>query len=389
MAHALLSPSSASRWLACTPSARLEAKFPDKAGEAAAEGTLAHALGELMLKRHLKLILKREYDKQLAAIKADPLWQDEMLEYMDGYKTYVIEQYSKAQAHTPDAMVFLEEKLDLTVFVPEGFGTGDCIIIADGVLEIIDYKHGKGVPVYADNNSQMKLYALGALIKFGILYDVHKIKMTIYQPRIDNISTFEVIVHELFDWADYVLKPKAKQAFNGEGEYVAGDHCRFCKASGQCKALAEFNLKLVENIQDPDLLSPEETAKVLTQQDMFVKWINGVAEYAFTKALEGVKWPGFKLVEGRSNRAYTDEDSVAQVLLGKGLTEDKVYQPRKVLGITAMEKELGKSDFALLLNDYVIKPPGKPTLVPESDKRAELTNGVTVEAAFEGIIIQD
>ena len=389
MAHALLSPSSASRWLACTPSARLEAKFPDKAGEAAAEGTLAHALGELLLKRHLKLILKRDYDKQLAAIKADPLWQDEMLEYMDGYKTYVIEQYSKAQAHTPDAMIFLEEKLDLTEYVPEGFGTGDCIIITDGVLEIIDYKHGKGVPVYADNNKQMMLYALGAVLKFGILYQVDKVKMTIYQPRIDNTSSFELTYLELIYWAKTELLPKGFQAFNGEGAYVPGDHCRFCKASGQCKALAEFNLKLVENIQDPDLLSPEETAKVLTQQDMFVKWINGVAEYAFTKALEGVKWPGFKLVEGRSNRVIDFEEAAVRDLLKEGLSKEDIFKPKQLVGITALEKLLGKSDFERILGDYVIKPPGKPTLVPESDKRAELTNGVTVEAAFEGIIIQD
>lgn len=390
-AHAILSPSGASRWLACTPSARLEQQFPDRSGAAASEGTLAHSLGELMISAKTKAILKTTYTKQLKDIKANSQYEDAMLDYMDDYATYVVEQFSKAQAHTKDAILFLEQKLNLTDYVPDGFGTGDVVIIADGVMDIIDLKYGKGVSVSAINNKQMMLYSLGALREFDYMYDIQVVRMTIYQPRIDNISTFEMSVADLKAWAENELKPRAALAFAGEGEFAPGEACRFCKAAATCKANAEYNLQLAKyDFQDGALLDDEAVSDILNRADMFTKWLNAVSEHALHEAVtNGKKWPGYKLVEGRSNRIYTDEIKVAEVLKSKGLEESSIYQPKKLLGITAMEKELGKSDFATYLSSLVIKPAGKPTLAPATDKRPEYNTNEGAAMDFAEAINED
>ena len=386
MAHALLSPSAASRWLNCTPSAKLELQFPDKAGEVAREGTLAHSLSELILRFKLKKITKAKYSKELAAIEADALYSPDMFKYAEDYAVFVLERYSEAQAHTKDAIIHLEQRLDMTAYVPEGFGTGDCVIIADGTMDIIDLKYGKGVMVSATANKQMMLYALGALHEFAHLYDIQQVRMTIHQPRIENYSTFEMATADLLEWAEEELKPRAELAFKGEGDFVAGDHCRFCKARAQCRALADYNLEIVKHDYNlPALLNEEEVADVLKLSDGIKSWLNTVEEFALAEALAGKKWPGFKLVEGRSNRKYIDETAVADKLLQAGFKEDNIFAPRGILGITAMEKAITKTAFNLHLSDCIIKPPGKPTLVPVEDKRPELNSADMAAADFAGV----
>ncbi len=391
MSHAILSPSGASRWLACTPSARLEQQFPDRAGSAASEGTLAHTLGELIIRFKLKWILKTQYTKALKEIKSHPQYEDAMFDYADEYACFVIEKFSAAQAHTKDAGLLIEQKLDLTDYVPEGFGTGDAMIIANKTLDFIDLKYGKGVEVTAENNKQMMLYALGALRGFDCLFDIETVRMTIYQPRIGNISTFEMQVEDLRDWAENYLKPRAELAFAGEGEFAPGEACRFCKAAATCKANADFNLELAKyEFKESLLLEDAEISDILSRAGLFTKWLNAVEEHAQHEAVvNGKKWPGYKLVEGRSNRAYLDESKVAELLISKGLEEDKIYQPKKILGITAMEKELGKSDFATYLSPLVIKPAGKPTLVPESDKRPELSSAANAASDFAEVLNEE
>lgn len=369
--HALLSPSGAERWLACTPSAVLEQQFKDTAGRAADEGTLAHKLGELLIRQKMKLVSKADYNKQFNAIKADDLYEDNMLEHADNYAVYVMEQFTEAKMHTSDALLFLEQRLDLTAYIQEGFGTGDTVIIADRELKIIDLKYGKGVPVSAVNNKQMMLYALGALKDFYAIYDINQVSMTIYQPRLDTISTWEMSVPDLFTWAEQELKPRAALAFEGKGEYNPGLHCRFCKAKARCRANADFNLAIAQDdFKAPELLSDEEIVAIMNKSDMFKTWLKGVDDYTLNEAVNnGKQWPGYKVVEGKSNRVYTDEGKVVEVLIEKGFEKDKLYKPAEVIGITQMEKLIGKKNFPEYLKGLVIKPKGKLTLVPESDER--------------------
>jgi hypothetical protein len=371
--HALLSPSKASRWLACTPSARLEERFPETTGEYAREGSLCHALGELLINKHTGALKKAAFTKEFKVIEADPMFNDEMMECAENYASFVAERYAESLKHTEDAVLKVEAKLNLTDYIPEGFGTGDAVIIADGALEIIDLKYGKGVPVSCVNNNQMKVYALGAFREFDLLYDLHTVRMTIYQPRIDNISTWEMPSEDLMHWGETELKPKAQVAFAGGGEFAPGSHCRFCKAKAQCRALAEQQLEVAKyEFKSSELLTEEEIADVLSRSDAFTNWINAVSAFALTEAVEkGKKWPGFKLVEGRSNRVYMNPEAVAERLVKYGYEEDHIYT-RALLGITAMEKAISKKSFEALLNDLVVKPRGKPTLVPETDKRAEI-----------------
>lgn len=372
MSHALLSPSSASRWLNCTPSARLEQQFPETTSEYADEGTLAHKLGELLIRQTLKTVEKAQFKSLMKEVEDSKHFDASMENYCEDYAVFVVEQFADAQSRTKDALIFLEHKLDMSEYVPEGFGTGDVVIIADGILDFTDLKYGKGVPVSAVENKQMMLYGLGALRSFDHLYDIHTVRMTIYQPRIDNISTWEISVEDLKAWAEYELKPKAEMAFKGEGEYKAGNHCQFCKAKATCRTLAEKNLELaVHEFQDPALLTDEQISDILGRIKLFTIWTDAVEAHALTQAVDhGKKWPGYKLVEGRSNRQYKDETAVADVLLKKGFAEDLIYK-KKIIGITEMEKNVGKKQFTELLSDLIIKPAGKPTLVPESDKRPE------------------
>ena len=384
MGHAILSPSGASRWLNCPPSARLEQSFPDSSGEAAKEGTLAHELGENLLR--VTLLPDPTLDSNWTRIQKDPLFTSDMWEHASNYANYVLEAFNAAKAITKDAVIQIEAQLNLTDYVPEGFGTGDAVIIADGTMDIIDLKYGKGVNVSCENNKQMMLYALGGLREFDYMYDIQNVRMTIYQPRMDNISTYEMSVKDLQEWAENVLKPIAKLAFEGKGEFKVGDHCRFCRAKAACKANANENLELTKyDFAESVLLTDAEVADILSRASAFKSWLTSVEEMALTEAVEkGKNWPGYKLVEGRSNRVYMDEDKVALALTREGFGEDEIYL-KKLLGITAMEKAITKKTFESVLGGLVIKPAGKPTLVAESDKRSAWNSAESAKSDFQTV----
>lgn len=357
--HAILSASSSHRWLECPPSAKLCAELPDTTSDYAKEGTDAHTLCE----HKLKALLNME--------TADPtenltFYDEEMERCANEYAVYAYEQVEKAKAVCSDPIVLIEQKLDFSRWVPEGFGTGDCVIVADGTLSVIDFKYGKGVEVLAENNPQMMLYALGALELFDGIYDIDTVSMTIFQPRRDNISEYTTSKVELLRWANEVLAPTAQLAANGGGEFKAGEHCRFCKVRTTCRKLAEYNLSLARyDFEPPATLDNIEIAAVLAKADELVSWVTDVKEYALRQALSGVTYDGFKVVEGRSNRKYTDENAVVEAVKSAGFDP---YE-HSVLGITAMTVLLGKKKFNELLGGLIEKPQGKPTLVPMSDKR--------------------
>lgn len=370
--HALLSASSSRRWLNCTPSARLEEKFPSDNGSVyAEEGTAAHALAEHKLKRMLKRRSKRPVSDYQC---------DEMEECTDGYVSYAMEQVELAKQNCKDPVVLIEQRLDYSAYVPEGFGTGDLLIVADGTLTVIDLKYGKGVAVDAEWNPQMMLYGLGALELFDAIYDIDTVRMTIYQPRLESVSTWEISVEGLMKWVEEELKPRAQLAINGEGEFRCGSWCRFCKAKNTCRARAEEYLKLAQmEFQPPALLSDEEIAEVLKVADDLAKWAADVYAFATDEAItHGKQWTGFKLVEGRSNRKYMDEEEVAEAARAAGYTD--IYK-RSLVGIAEMEKLMGKKKFTEVLGKLVYKPQGKITLVTESDKRQAVVMA-TAEADF-------
>ena len=390
-AHAILSPSSASRWLACTPSARFESQFPDRAGAAAAEGTLAHSLGELLTKKELDLIKESDYKKQIKVITENEMYNSEMRGHAEDYKDFVIERFNAAKAVTPGATILLEYRLNLTSYVPEGFGTGDAIIIADGTMDFIDLKYGKGVPVFAKENKQMMLYGLAALWEFDTSFDIKKVRMTIYQPRIDNISEYEMSADDLKAWGEAELKPKAELAFEGKGDFIPGDHCLFCRAKASCKALADHQLEIAKyDFQEINKLTDEEVADILTRADSFGKWIKAIEDDALMQAVNnGKKWPGYKLVEGRSVRSFTDTEEVVKTLVKNGFEKAQLYKPQEVLGITALTTLIGKKKFSELLDPLTVKPPGKATLVPATDKRPELNSLEKAKADFAETVIDE
>ncbi|MDE5753211.1 MAG: DUF2800 domain-containing protein [Oscillospiraceae bacterium] len=357
--HAVLSASSNHRWLNCTPSAMLEKAFENKGSEAAAEGTAAHELCEHKLKKALKRRSKRPVSDYNT---------DEMEECSDAYVEFVMEQYEQAKQKCKDPVVLIEQRLDFSAYVPDGFGTGDCLIVSDDTLHIVDFKYGLGVLVEAEHNPQMMLYALGALAIYQDLYDIETIAMTIFQPRRENISTWMIPVSELLDWAENELKPKAELAANGEGEYCSGDWCTFCRAKATCRKRAEDNLKMARlDFQEPPLLSDEEIAEILTQLPDLTKWATEVQEYALEQATKHEKnWTGFKVVRSISRRKYTDEEKVAQEAMKAGYED--IYRST-LIPITEMEKLMGKKNFNEILGGLVHKPPGKLTLAPETDKR--------------------
>lgn len=360
--HALLSASSAHRWLNCTPSALECASVSDQTSDYAKEGAEAHKLGEC------KTLLA------LGRGSPDPrgdfeYWTPEMECHTDDYAAFVMEQYEEAKKLCADPVIMLEQKLDFSRWVPDGFGTGDCIIVADDILQIIDLKYGAGIQVSAFKNPQMMLYALGALELFDGIYDIKSVHMTIFQPRRDNINTYVCSKEELLKWADEVLAPTAKLAMEGGGEYKAGDHCQFCKVKATCKARAEHNLELAKyDFQSPNALDASDIADILPRIDELVSWANDVKEYALQQALSGIKFEGFKLVEGKSVRKFSDEAAVADAVTKAGFDP---YE-KKLLGITAMTSLMGKKKFEELLGGLIYKPPGKPTLVPDADKRPEM-----------------
>lgn len=382
-AHALLSASGSKRWLSCPPSAQLEQQFPEEKSEYAAEGTFAHALAELHLSQYLGHITKQAFNKGLKMLSTDSWYTQEMLDHVQTYLDIVIERINEAKARSGDAVVLIEQKLDYSPWVADGFGTGDVVVIADEVLEIMDLKYGKGVPVSAVGNTQMRLYALGALNQFGCLYDISTVRMTIIQPRLDSVSTDEISAEELLKWGDETVKPIAKMAYAGEGEFKAGDHCQFCRARYTCRERAKANLELAKyEFRDPPLLTDDEIGDILAKAEALQKWAADVQAYALDQAENhGKKWPGWKLVEGRSTRKYSDVEAVAQALINAGFEESVIYE-RSLLGITAMEKVVGKKKFSELLGDLVIKPAGKPVLVPLTDKRPEINSTESARADF-------
>lgn len=370
--HAFLSPSSSHRWLNCTPSAMLEAEFENKTSEAAKEGTVAHALCEHKLKKALRRRSKRPvscYDS------------DEMQEHTDAYVDFVLEQLDIAKQNCKDPLVLIEQHVDFSEYVPDGYGTADCVIVSDNKLHIIDFKYGIGVLVDACENPQMKCYALGALAIYDSLYDIEEVSMSIFQPRRENVSTWTITVSKLKTWAEEVLKQKAKMAINGEGEYHPGEWCTFCKAAVRCRARAEEKLKLVqEEFKLPPLLTDEEIEEILSVIPDLTKWANEIMAYATDSAVNhGKHWIGFKVVEGRSVRKYKDEDAVVKAAKDAGYKD--IYR-QSLITLTEMQKLMGKTTFEKVLGDLIYKPPGKPTLVPITDKR-EAINTSNIKNEFE------
>lgn len=386
-AHALLSASGASRWINCPPSARLTESIPDTVSEYAEEGTAAHELSELMLRRRLTLCNKKERKRLDDAIAefsvSNKYYNAEMGQAVTQYVEIVEERFAEAKARSADAEFLLEQRLDYTEWVPDGFGTGDVVIISDGVMEIIDFKYGKGVPVSAVANSQMRLYGSGAWSAYNFLYDIQEVRMTIVQPRLDNVSTDTMLIDDLLEWAETVVKPAAALADAGGGEFKAGEHCRWCKVKGNCRARADVNMAaLAHEFKDPALLSLEEIGSILPVAQELAKWAKDMEEYAFEQVTKhGAKIPQWKLVEGRSSRKITDTEAAQAALAAAALEPDKYLKPQELYGIGELEKRVGKKELAELIGGLIVKPPGKPTLVPETDKRPALNS---VDGDFAG-----
>lgn len=363
-AHSVLGASAADRWMNCTPSAQLTAGMEDETTTFAAEGTAAHALCEWKVRKALKMRAGRR--------PTSDYWTDEMEEFTDDYRDFIMDLVGQAKLTCKDPVTLIEQHLDFSCYVPDGFGTGDFLLVADKELNVVDFKYGRGVAVYADHNPQMMLYALGALNLFDCLYDIEQVTMTIFQPRLSSISTWTISAEELYKWAEEVLKPKAELAAKGEGEFISGSWCRFCKARNTCRARAESFLELAKmEFQPPVLLSDEEVAEVIEKADELSKWASDVMAYAQAEAIEnGKHWNGYKLVEGRSTRRFTDEKKVEEAAEGAGYTD--IYN-KSLITLTAFEKLMGKDIFNEVLGSYVTKPAGKLTLVPVSDKRPEVT----------------
>ncbi len=372
--HALLSASASKMWTECTPSAKLNATAEERASPYAAEGTDAHALCQYLVEKEYGIPTK-DPTEDLS------YYNEEMQECAEIYLNKIKEIMADVLLTDKNPTVLVEQRVNFSRWVPEGFGTADCIILADGTTHVIDYKHGAGILVPAEDNIQMKCYALGVLSMFGEICDVETICMTIIQPRKENIASWSISVEDLLKWADEYLSPRAQLAYSGEGEFVSGPHCQFCKVNATCRKRAEANLELARyHFKSPETLDNTEIADVLSQADELVSWANDVKEYALARALSGTKFEGFKLVEGRSIRKYTDADAVAKAVTDAG------YDPyeMKVLGITAMTKRLGKQRFDELLGGYICKPHGRPTLVTEKDKRPEYISAAEVFKDLDG-----
>lgn len=359
--HALLGPSSSKMWINCNPSARLNESLEDVESSFAAEGTRAHLVCENKLLKalgqpHEILEPSEEFDNE------------EIDACSDDYVNFVMECYEEAKSKCKDPIVLIEQYLDLTRWIPESFGTGDSIVAGDGTLYVIDYKHGKGVRVESQGNTQTMIYALGALEIFDCLYEINEISMTIFQPRLGNVSTTVIKKDELLKWADEILIPNAERAFKGEGKASCGDWCRFCKSKAMCRERANFNMALAsKEFAEGPLLTDEEIEEVLMKVDGLVSWASEIKDYAFQRALSGYKFEHFKLVAGRANRKYSDEEAVANAVIDMGMDP----YDKKVCSITEMQKRIGKKNMETL-SQFIVKPEGKPTLVERSDKRPEL-----------------
>ena len=379
--HALLSASGAHRWLHCTGSPLLEKDFPDSTSVYAQEGTLAHELCELKLMAYTGEITKRKLTSMKNRLMKSELWQPEMESTSETYLDYIKDI---TMSYTVKPVILTEKRVDFSRYVPEGFGTADCLILAGDTLHVVDYKHGKGVVVDADHNPQMMLYALGAMSELSLLYRFKFVHMTIVQPRVNNISEFTMSADELIEWGETVVKPKAEAAISGNGEFEAGDWCRFCRAKQQCKTRYESNNSLYPQLSaqhDPRLITLEELGEYLKRGRDMAAWLEDMKEYALSESLAGAEVPGWKAVEGRGSRAFTDTDEAVDTLIKNGIDESVLYE-RRVLTLAQMEKAVGKKAFGELVGDLVVKNPGKPTLVEESDKRPRITNQPTAADVF-------
>ena len=378
--HAILSPSAAHRWLNCTAAPLLEKDVEDKGSTFAEEGSLAHAYCAKKLKEFLGKDVSEE-NKEIAELN-DKYHCGEMDEYTDTYKTIVLEKFNAARAKTKDAQLLVEVKLDFSHYVPDAFGTSDAVIIADGCMEVIDFKYGKGVKVSAVENPQMMIYALGAWDLFNFEYNISKVKMTIVQPRLDNLSEFEISVGDLINWAVDVLESKAKEAYAG-GTQKPGEWCQFCKVKAKCRAIATKCLQAQQDNPDPRLISKEDMEHTILPMIATIKtWLSGVEEFSLEQALAGVQYQGFKIVEGRSIRKITDPSAVMKLLGENGFAKESYVKPTELRSITDLEKLIGKKRFGELCKDYINKPQGKPTLVPESDKRKAMNQAADDFSGF-------
>lgn len=381
-AHALLSASGAHRWLVCTPSAKLEEGFPDTTSEAAREGTLAHELAELKARHYFYTpdFGKKKYTTRANKLKKEDLWKDEMERYTDEYLDYL--KVTALNLNTAP-YVAIEQKLDLGNWIPEGFGTADCVMVYGNTVHVFDFKYGKGVQVDAEQNPQMMLYALGAYAAYKMLYPIEQICMTIVQPRIDHVSEWTCTLEELLSFGEKV-KEKAALAIEGKGEYHPDEKaCRFCRAKAQCRARSDFNVKKAFNIGEmPPLISAEEAGKSLQELQDVVKYQKDLQEWALSECLAGKDVPGWKAVEGRSVRDWSDMDAAFDKLIESEMTMEEMLYEKKPLTLAQVEKLIGKKDFQDTVGEFVVKKSGKPTLVKESDKREAITNIVTAEEAF-------
>lgn len=371
-AHALLSPSGSHRWMHCTPSARLEESLPESTSPAAEEGTVAHELAEYALEAYLKgeyvpLLDELPTPKHIAA---NQYYSPEMDKYVTDYICYVCDIYEMVQ----DAEMHIERKFDLTSYVPECFGSCDCDIVGEKVLNIVDLKYGKGVQVDAKDNSQLMMYALGVLRTLSPKRqaEIETVRMHIAQVRLGNYSIFEMTARDLTHWGIHVLRPTAEKAFAGQGATVVGSHCKFCKFKAQCRAQRDALVNDFEECGNPKALTLDEIADLLTKVDMYSDWLSSVKSHALSEALAGKNLKGWKLVEGRSVRTITDEEKAVEILVGMGYTEEELKN-HKLKGIGDLEKKIGKKALAVSLCDILVKPKGAPTLAPESDKREELS----------------
>jgi len=384
MSHALLSPSSASRWINCPPSALLNAEAGDRDTVFTREGTLAHAVAELKARKHFIGMGPQKYGAALRKLKADELWQDEMDGHTDAYLD-ALKDIAATFAEMP--YVALEQRVDFSGYVPEGFGTADCIMIGGEVLHIVDFKYGKGVDVSAEDNPQLKLYAMGAIEQYMAFYDIFTVRMTIVQPRIKREpDTWEIPARDLLRWAEDVVKPAAALAAAGEGEYAEGDWCRWCAVRGNCRARASANTVLEDfGMKLPPLLTDEEVGRALTLGRRLKTWLSDLEEYALTACLNGSDIPGWKAVEGRAVRAWTDQDAAFKAAKLAGVPEEMLYK-REPVSLAQLEKIMGKKEFAKVFTQpramFVVTPPGKPTLVGADDKRQAITNKPEPEDDF-------
>lgn len=375
-AHARLNASSSHRWMMCPPSVKLSEQFEDKPSSYAEEGTFLHELCELKLHRYLGDMDPALIELQYAEHRDNDFYSDEAETVTDEYVDFCIETIEAVRLSCPDPLIMVEHRLDYSDYVPDGFGTGDLIIVADGVLEVIDFKGGRGVRVEATRNSQLMLYGLGALLEFDPLYDIHQVRMTIVQPRLSNLSSFEMEADDLIRWAETEVRPKAMLAYEGKGEFCAGEWCRFCKARYTCRKRSEYHMSLAaRDFKEPDLLSDEEIADILPVAESLNSWVQDLLAYATQEAVIGKIWPGYKLVAGRSIRKYTSEAEVIKAATEAGYTD--IYKT-SLLGVGDLEKRMGKKAFNEVLGKYIVKPVGAPTLVPETDPRKPYANAASV-----------